>query len=137
MSVFICGEIGINHNGDMEICKQLIDVAVESGCDAVKFQKRDIDLVYSKELPDSPRESPGVNAGEQKLGLEFGLDEYKEIDEYCKIKKIEWYASSWDLKSQEFLKQFNCKYTIASAMLVYDDLLKQLLVSKHTLYLLE
>ena len=135
MSVFICGEIGINHNGDMEICKQLIDVAVESGCDAVKFQKRDIDLVYSKELLDSPRESPwGSTQREQKLGLEFGLDEYKEIDEYCKIKKINGMHLLWDLKSQEFLKQFNCKYNkIASAMLVYDDLLKEVASEgKHT-----
>ncbi len=135
MSVFICAEIGINHNGDMDICKKLIDIAVESDCDAVKFQKRDIDLVYSKELLDSPRESPwGSTQREQKLGLEFGFDEYKEIDEYCKNKKIEWYASSWDLESQEFLKKFNCKYNkIASAMLVYDDLLKEVArEGKHT-----
>ena len=80
----------------------------------------------------------GVYAEEQKLGLEFGLDEYKEIDEYCKIKKIEWYASSWDLKSQEFLKQFNCKYNkIASAMLVYDDLLKEVASEVNILLYLE
>lgn len=135
MDIFICGEIGINHNGDMEICKQLIDVAVESGCDAVKFQKRDIDLVYSKELLDSPRESPwGSTQREQKLGLEFDLDEYNEIDEYCKTKKIDWYASAWDIKSQEFLKKFNCKYNkIASAMLVYEDLLNEVASEgKHT-----
>ena len=109
LSIFICGEIGINHNGDMDICKKLIDIAIESDCDAVKFQKRDIDLVYSKEMLDSPRESPwGKTQREQKLGLEFGLEEYKEIDNYCKTKGIEWYASAWDLNSQEFLRQFNC-----------------------------
>ena len=135
MSIFICAEIGINHNGDMDICKQLIDVAVETGCDAVKFQKRDIELVYSKELLDSPRESPwGTTQRDQKLGLEFELEEYNEIDKYCNQKNIEWYASSWDLKSQLFLKQFNTKYNkIASAMLVYDDLLRQVASEgKHT-----
>ena len=135
LSIFICGEIGINHNGNMDICKKLIDIAVESNCDAVKFQKRDIDLVYSKEVLDSPRESPwGKTQREQKLGLEFGLEEYKEIDNYCKTKGIEWYASAWDLNSQEFLRQFNCKYNkVASAMLVYEDLLREVAKDKkHT-----
>lgn len=124
--IFIAAEIGINHNGNIDICKKLIDVAKESGCDAVKFQKRDIDLVYSKELLDSPRESPwGKTQRDQKLGLEFGKKEYDIIDEYCTNKKIEWYASAWDTNSQNFLKQYNCKYNkIASAMIVYHDLLK-------------
>jgi len=128
MSIFICAEIGINHNGDMEICKKLIDVAVQSGCDAVKFQKRDIDQVYTQEFLDSPRESPwGTTQREQKEGLEFGIEDYKEIDQYCKSKKIEWFASAWDLNSQEFLRQFSCKYNkVASAMLVYEDLLKMI-----------
>ena len=126
MSIFIVAEIGINHNGDMSTCKGLIDIASESGCNAVKFQKRDINKVYTQEFLDSPRESPwGVTQREQKSGLEFGIDEYKEIDQYCKEKGIEWFASAWDLNSQKFLQQFNCKYNkIASAMIVYEDLLK-------------
>jgi len=127
MSIFIIGEIGINHNGDLGITKDLIDVAVDAGADAVKFQKRTIDLVYTKEFLDSPRESPwGITQREQKEGLEFGLEEYKEIDRYCKEKNIEWFASAWDLESQDFLNQFNMKYNkIASAMIVYKDLLKK------------
>ena len=135
MSIFIIGEIGINHNGDMSICKELIDVAAESGCDAVKFQKRDINQVYTKEFLDSPRESPwGSSQRDQKLGLEFGINEYQEIDQYCKDKSIEWYASAWDLKSQKFLQQFNCKYNkVASAMIVYEDLLEMIAKEgKHT-----
>ncbi len=133
--IFIVGEIGINHNGDIQICKKLIDGAKDAGCDAVKFQKRDIDKVYTKELLDSPRESPwGTTQREQKQGLEFGLDEYKEIDKYCKDMGIEWFASAWDLNSQAFLSQFDCKYNkIASAMIVYDDLLKMVAKEgKHT-----
>ena len=126
MSIFIIGEIGINHNGDIEIAKELIDVAANAGADAVKFQKRTIELVYTKEFLDSPRESPwGSTQREQKEGLEFGLEEYKEIDRYCKEKGIEWFASAWDLDSQDFLHQFNLKYNkIASAMIVYEDLFK-------------
>ena len=127
MSIFIIGEIGINNNGDLGITKDLIDVAVDAGADAVKFQKRTIDLVYTKEFLDSPRESPwGITQREQKEGLEFGLEEYKEIDRYCKEKNIEWFASAWDIESQDFLNQFNMKYNkIASAMIVYKDLLKK------------
>ncbi len=124
--MFICAEIGINHNGDLKICKSLIDVAAESGCDAVKFQKRDIDSVYSQATLDSYRESPwGTTQRQQKEGLEFDKDEYFEIDKYCNEKNISWYASAWDLKSQEFLKQFNSKYNkIASAMIVNTELLE-------------
>ena len=127
MSIFIIAEIGINHNGDVEIAKQLIDVAKDAGADAVKFQKRTIDLVYSKEFLDSPRESPwGTTQREQKEGLEFGLEEYKEIDAYCKKKGIAWFASAWDIESVKFLRQFNLKYNkIASAMIVHEDLLKE------------
>ncbi len=126
MSIFIIAEIGINHNGDIDIAKQLIDVAKEAGADAVKLQKREIDLVYTQELLDSPRESPwGTTQRDQKEGLEFGLEEYREIGLYCKEKRIEWFASAWDLESQRFLRQFNCKYNkIASAMIVYEDLLR-------------
>ena len=135
MSIIIIAEIGINHNGDMDICKQLIDVAADSGADCVKFQKRDINQVYTQEFLDSPRESPwGATQREQKAGLEFTADQYNEIAEYCKSKKIEWFASAWDLNSQEFLQQFDCKYNkVASAMIVYEDLLKMIAKEgKHT-----
>jgi len=135
MSIFIIGEIGINHNGDLGIAKELIDVAAEAGADAVKFQKRAIDLVYTQEFLDGPRESSwGTTQREQKEGLEFGLDDYTEIDKYCKKKGIEWFASAWDLESQKFLKQFNLKHNkIASAMIVYDDLLQAVASEgKHT-----
>lgn len=128
MSIFVIAEIGINHNGDIDIAKELIDVAVDAGADAVKFQKRDIDEVYSQELLDSPRESPwGTTQREQKAGLEFGQEDYVEIDRYCKDKGIEWFASAWDLNSQKFLRQFDCKYNkVASAMIVWEDLLKMI-----------
>ncbi|MEC7865348.1 MAG: N-acetylneuraminate synthase family protein [Pseudomonadota bacterium] len=135
MSIFTIAEIGINHNGDLEIAKKLIDVAAEAGANAVKFQKRTINLVYSKELLDEPRESPwGTTQREQKEGLEFGLDEYWEIDSYCKEKGIDWFASAWDLESQKFLQQFNCRFNkVASAMLVYEELLKLIASEKkHT-----
>ena len=135
MSTFIIAEIGINHNGDMSICKKLIDASVETGCNAVKFQKRDLDQVYTQEFLDSFRESPwGKTQREQKSGLEFNADEYQEIEDYCKERGIEWFASAWDLNSQKFLQQFNCKYNkIASAMIVYEDLLKMVAKEgKHT-----
>jgi len=135
MSIFIIAEIGINHNGDLGITKDLIDVAVDAGADAVKFQKRTIDLVYTKEFLDSKRESPwGTTQREQKEGLEFGKEEYDEIDRYCKEKGIEWFASAWDLESQKFLQQFDLNYNkIASAMIVYEDLLKEVASEgKHT-----
>ena len=135
MSIFIIAEIGINHNGSVEIAKQLIDVAKDAGADAVKFQKRTIDLVYTKEMLDSLRESPwGTTQRAQKEGLEFGIKEYNEIDAYCKEKGIEWFASAWDLESKKFLRQYNCKYNkIASAMIVYEDLLKEVSSEKkHT-----
>ena len=135
MSIFIVAEIGINHNGDMSICKELIDVAADSGCDAVKFQKRDLDKVYTQKFLDSPRESQwGTTQREQKSGLEFSKEQYEEIAQYCKKKNIEWFASAWDLNSQKFLQQFDCKYNkIASAMIVYEDLLKMVAKEgKHT-----
>jgi len=125
MSVFIIAEIGINHNGDINIAKQLIDGACFSGCNAVKFQKRTVEKVYSQEELDKFRESPwGNTAREQKIGLEFGKKEYDEIDRYCREKGMQWFASAWDLDSQLFLRQYNCQYNkIASAMLTYQDLL--------------
>ena len=135
MSIFIVAEIGINHNGSMVVCKELIDNAVEIGCNAVKFQKRDINQVYTQDFLDSSRESQwGATQREQKLGLEFGKDEYEEIDQYCKEKNIEWFASAWDLNSQKFLQQFDCNYNkIASAMIIYEDLLRMVAKEgKHT-----
>ena len=135
MSITIIAEIGINHNGDMSICKELIDVAVDSGCNAVKFQKRDINKVYTQEFLDSPRESPwGTTQREQKLGLEFSAEQYQEIEDYCKEKGLEWFASAWDINSQKFLRQFNSKYNkVASAMIVHTDLLKEIASEgKHT-----
>jgi len=124
--VFITAEIGINHNGDIEIAKKLIDIASSAGCDAVKFQKRTVEKVYSKDVLDSPRESPwGTTTREQKLGLEFNESEYDEINRYCKAKKIEWYASAWDIDSQLFLQKYNLNYNkIASAMLTNRELLR-------------
>ena len=123
--IYITGEIGINHNGDLDIAKRLIDIASNAGCNAVKFQKRTIDKVYSKEILDSPRDSPwGTTTREQKIGLEFGKKEYDEINKYCAEKNIEWYASSWDIDSQMFLRQYDLKHNkIASAMLTHKKLL--------------
>jgi len=125
--VFIVAEIGINHNGDINIAKKLIDVAVEAGCDAVKFQKRTIELVYTPEELARPRENPfGPTNGDLKRGLEFGEREYQEIDRYCREKKIIWFASPWDIKSVDFLEKFNVPcYKIASACLTDDELLRK------------
>jgi N-acetylneuraminate synthase len=133
--MFIVAEIGINHNGDLKICKDLIDAAKNADCDAVKFQKRDINEVYTQDFLNSSRESPwGETQRDQKIGLEFEYDQYKEIDLYCKEKNIQWYASAWDLNSQDFLSQFDCKYNkVASAMIVHDELLKKIAKEKkHT-----
>jgi len=123
---FIIAEIGINHNGDINIAKKLILMAKQAGCDAVKFQKRTIEKVYSKEELDQQRESPwGTTFREQKVGLEFGLKEYKEIDIFCRENQIKWFASAWDLESLEFLKIFNLKYNkIASAMITNINFLE-------------
>ena len=111
MSVFVIAEIGINHNGSMEITKRLIDAAAASGCDAVKFQKRTVETVYTKEELDKPRESPwGTTNREQKNGLEFSKEEYQEIEDYCESKGIHWFASAWDIPSAEFLAQYECDY---------------------------
>jgi N-acetylneuraminate synthase len=123
---FIVAEIGINHNGDINIAKKLIDLAAFAGCDAVKFQKRTVDVVYSAEELAKPRESPfGTTNGDLKYGLEFGLKEYKEIDKYCRNKKMSWFASCWDEGSVDFINQFKVPcYKIASASLTDDELLK-------------
>ncbi|MFA5099313.1 MAG: N-acetylneuraminate synthase family protein [Candidatus Omnitrophota bacterium] len=123
---YIIAEIGINHNGSVDIAKRLIDAAADSGCNAVKFQKRTVDVVYTMEELEKPRENPfGPTNGDLKRGLEFGLSQYKEIDAYCKKKGISWFASCWDEKSVDFIRQFDppC-YKIASAALTDDSLLR-------------
>lgn len=132
---FIIAEIGINHNGEIDTAKQLIDMAKNCGCDAVKFQKRTINIVYSKEFLDSPRESPwGTTQRAQKEGLEFGEEEYDIIDEYCRQKGIDWFASAWDIESQKFLRKYNLKYNkVASPMLTNIPLLETIAEEKkHT-----
>jgi N-acetylneuraminate synthase len=126
VSIFLIAEIGINHNGDLKIAKQLIDGAASAGFDAVKFQKRTIDKVYKKEFLDSFRESPwGTTQRHQKEALEFSVDDYNEIDAFCKLKKIKWSASAWDIDAQKFLQQFNCTFNkVASPMLGHIPLLK-------------
>ncbi len=116
--IYIIAEIGINHNGSMEIAKQLIDLAVRCDCDAVKFQKRDIETVYSSDILDSYRESPWGNTQRvQKEGLEFDMTQYDEIDHYCKSKNIDWFVSSWDKISQIQMRKYKFKFNkIASAM---------------------
>ena len=134
-NMIITAEIGINHNGDLTLCKKLIDVAVDAGADCVKFQKRDINEVYTQEYLDSERDSPwGKTQRDQKAALEFDAKEYEQIEIYCKSKKIDWFASAWDLNSQKFLRQFDCKYNkVASAMIVHTELLKEIASEKkHT-----
>ena len=123
---FVIAEIGINHNGSVELAKKMIDIAVTTGCDAVKFQKRTVDVVYSKEELAKERKSVfGNTNGDLKRGLEFDYEQYKEIDEYCKAKKIMWFASCWDEQSVDFMDQFDIPcYKIASACLTDDNLLK-------------
>ncbi len=124
--VLVIAEIGINHNGDLDIAKQLIGMAKTAGCDAVKFQKRTVDVVYTQDFLASPRESPwGSTQRAQKEGLEFNKEEYDKIDAYCREIGIDWFASAWDVPSQLFLRQYHLKYNkIASAMLTHSDLLK-------------
>jgi N-acetylneuraminate synthase len=124
---FVVAEIGINHNGNLNVAKQLIDAAVAAGCDAVKFQKRTVEAVYSPEDLDRPRESPfGTTNRALKLGLEFGRPEYEEIDGYCRQKGTFWFASCWDEGSVEFMEAFEppC-YKLASACVTHDDLLRR------------
>ena len=132
---FITAELGINHNGDIDVAKKLIDTAKLAGCNAVKFQKRTVEKVYSKEVLDSPRNSPwGTTTREQKNGIEFSKNEYDIIDKYCKNNHIEWYASAWDVESLEFLKQYELKYNkVASAMLTNMELINKIAQEKkHT-----
>jgi N-acetylneuraminate synthase len=130
--LFLIAEIGINHNGDLSIAKKLIDSASKVGFDAVKFQKRKIEKVYSKSYLDQYRESPwGKTQREQKMGLEFNEKEYNEIDRYCKEKKIKWSASTWDLESQDFISSFGVEFNkLASPMLGHKPLIKKIALEK-------
>ena len=126
---YIIAEIGINHNGDLEIAKKLIDVAALAGCDAVKFQKRTPELCVPRDQWEIPRETPWgcLPYIEYKRRTEFGPEEYKEIDRYCGEKGIAWFASCWDVPSVDFIEQFKpACYKIASASLTDDDLLKHI-----------
>lgn len=123
---YVIAEIGINHNGDLDLAKRLISVAVAAGCDAVKFQKRTIDVVYTKEELAKPRENPfGATNGDLKRGLEFGAEEYAEIDAYCKAVKLPWFASCWDEEAVDVINKFDVPcFKIASASLTDDNLLR-------------
>ena len=134
MNIFKIAEIGINHNGDIDIAKKLILMAKRTGCDAVKFQKRTINTVYTKQELDKLRESPwGKTQREQKEGLEFSKKEFDEIDSFCKVNKIIWFASAWDIGSLEFLDQYKLKYNkIASALITNEDFLHE--VAKRKIY---
>jgi N-acetylneuraminate synthase len=122
---YVVAEIGINHNGDLDLARRLIDVAVAAGCNAVKFQKRTVDVVYTREELARPRENPfGATNGDLKRGLEFDRAQYLAIDSHCRAQKIAWFASCWDEASVDFIDQFQPPaYKIASASLTDDDLL--------------
>jgi len=126
MKTILVGEIGINHNGSLEQAKKLIDLAISGGCKFVKFQKRTVEDVYTKEELDAPRESPfGTTNREQKNGLEFGKEQFDKIDAYCKQKGIGWFGSPWDVKSVDFLMQYKPEYIkVASAMVTNIELLE-------------
>ncbi len=123
----VIAEIGINHNGSLDIARELIDLAAEAGCDYVKFQKRTIDIVYTQEQLQQRRESPwGTTQREQKEGLEFGEQDYDELDQYCKSKGIGWFASAWDIESLAFLRKYDLPYNkVASAMLTHEPFITE------------
>ncbi len=132
---FVIAEIGINHNGDVSLARELIDMASDCGADAVKFQKRTIDVVYTKESLEIPRESPwGTTQREQKEGLEFGVEEYNQIDSHCREKRILWSASAWDPGAQEFLRRYDLPFNkVASALLTHPTMLEMIAEEgKHT-----
>ncbi len=135
--VFVIAEIGINHNGDLAVAKRLIDVAHAAGCDAVKFQKRTIDVVYSADVLAQRRQSPwGSTQREQKEGLEFGEAEYDAIDAYCRELGIDWFASAWDVGSQAFLAKYKLKYNkVASAMVTNRAVVEAVAAEKKLTFL--
>ena len=124
-NVFVIGEIGTNHTGDLKIAKKIIDIAFSAECNAVKFQKKNVEKIYTKDFLDSPLESPwGSTQREMRLHREFSIKQFKQIDSYCKQKKIPWFASCWDTESQMTMRQFKTKYNkVASAMLIHEKLL--------------
>jgi len=128
MSLYLIAEIGINHNGSLDIAKQLIKEAANAGFDAVKFQKRTIEKVYTKEFLDSPRESPwGTTQRDQKMALEFSREQYQEIDSYCRERGIAWTASAWDVDAQRFIHDFDVPINkVASPMLGHRPLLREI-----------
>jgi N-acetylneuraminate synthase len=123
---YVIGDIGINHNGSVDFARRLIEIAADAGFDAVKFQKRTVDVVYSPEELARPRESPfGTTNGDLKRGLEFGLEQYKRLAADCDKLGITWFASCWDEASVDFIEQFNPPaYKLASASLTDDNLLR-------------
>jgi N-acetylneuraminate synthase len=125
---YVVAEIGINHNGSVDLAKRLIEVAVAAGCNAVKFQKRTVDVVYTAAELAKVRESPfGNTNGELKHALEFGKQQYREIDAHCKKIGIVWFASPWDEASVDFLESFNVPcHKVASASLTDDYLLRHI-----------
>jgi N-acetylneuraminate synthase len=125
---YVIAEIGINHNGNIDLAKRLISVAVAAGCDAVKFQKRTIDVVYTEKELATPRENPfGTTNGDLKRGLEFGKEDFQEIQSFCKQVKIDWFVSPWDEQSVDFMEQFDTPvYKVASASLTDDHLLRHI-----------
>ena len=137
MSLYLIAEIGINHNGSLDLAKQMISAARRAGFDAVKFQKRTIDKVYTQEFLDSPRESPwGTTQRDQKTGLEFSRDQYQEIDRYCKELGIAWSASAWDLDAQRFIHGFGVPFNkVASAMLGHKPLLREIAGEKRKTFI--
>ncbi len=126
MRTFITAEIGINHNGDTELAKKLISTAVMAGCDAVKFRKRTVEESYTQAYLDELEDSPwGHTRRARAMGLEFGKEQFDEIDAFCKEKSIAWYSSAYDVASQLFLQQYDLKYNkIASIMLTNEPLLE-------------
>lgn len=137
MSLYLIAEIGINHNGSLDIAKQLIDAVADAGFDAVKFQKRTIDKVYTKEFLDSPRESPwGTTQRDQKMGLEFNREQYQEIARFCMGRKISWSASAWDVDAQRFIRDFDVSFNkVASAMLGHKPLLHEIAAERRRTFI--
>ncbi|MFH1515590.1 MAG: N-acetylneuraminate synthase family protein [bacterium] len=124
---FLIAELGINFNGDLDIARRLIDAAVEHNWNAVKFQKRTVEKVIPREMWHIKKETSWgiIDYIDYKKRLEFGKEEYDLIDDYCRQKKIDWFASAWDMESQEFLDRYDLKYNkIASPMITYHPLLE-------------